>query len=425
MLWRDFGGFGRTALVAVVLAAVAVALIAITIERAAQQDLMAARAELQEQVIAGLDMDAVLAGGDPAAWAAFDDEIRLSLLGGETLRVKLWSPNGEIIYSDVAELVGQRFEVAGEAAEAFRGEVIVGFSDVDGPENVYEQGLGDLIEFYLPVLSGDDVVGVFEIYQRADGLKGSIAQIRRDVRISIGIGLGLLGLCVGSLIMANALALDRRRRQAERLSDQLANATEQERIRIVGALHDDIGGPLYRILYGLQGAQARAVDAEVSLELSRLESLVRGVDEALRSELRLLNRAALEEVGLAAAVEDLVEATQAETAVEVNASIDPLPRLARGAEASLYRAIQEAVFNVRKHSGPGTHAEVSVAVVDDGVSAIVTDDGVGWEGEEGLGLNTTRRALEAIGGSLDIQRRPRGGTSVHAWVPLSRHEEFV
>ncbi len=43
--------------------------------------------------------------------AEFGDAVRLSLLGGETLRVKVWSPQGVILYSDVGELIGQSLPI--------------------------------------------------------------------------------------------------------------------------------------------------------------------------------------------------------------------------------------------------------------------------------------------------------------------------
>ena len=425
VIWDEFGGWGRTGLVAFVFAMSAVVAMGMTIARAAQDDLLAARADLQAQVVATLDVAEVLDSPGAEVWSNFDEAIRLRLLGGETVRVKLWDPTGRVVYSDVDELVGETFELSADSLEAFDGATIVELAEVDGPENVFERDLGELIEFYLPVMHGDEVVGVFEIYQTAGGLQASLERIRRDVWTSILVGIGLLGLFIGSLILANINVVNRRRLQAEQMSDELMRVAEADRARIVEAMHDDIGQPLYRILYGLQGARARIVGADVDAELGRLEHLVRGVDGALRSELRLLNRAALNEVGLVAAVEDLVEATHTETDLTVAAAISALPELSSGSEAALFRAVQESLFNIRKHAGRGVGATVQIGGAGNRVTATITDNGVGWSGAEGVGIATTRRGLEAIGGGLSVSRRAETGTIVRAWVPVVRSEEFV
>jgi signal transduction histidine kinase len=118
------------------------------------------------------------------------------------------------------------------------------------------------------------------------------------VWLSIASGLGVLGLFMGSLTVANARVLNRRRRQAEELFQALLQAEDAERHRIVGALHDDVGQPLYRLLYGLQGCRARVEGASaVATELEQLEALVREVDGTLRAELSALHRGVTDEVG--------------------------------------------------------------------------------------------------------------------------------
>jgi signal transduction histidine kinase len=98
--------------------------------------------------------------------------------------------------------------------------------------------------------------------------------------------------------------------------------------------------------------------------------------------------------------------------------------MASGAQAALFRAVQESLFNVRKHADARS-VFVDLDAGSSRVTATITDDGTGWNSEEGLGLATTRRALEGLGGGLDIARRHGGGTTVVAWVPVAREEQLV
>jgi len=137
----------------------------------------------------------------------------------------------------------------------------------------------------------------------------------------------------------------------------------------------------------------------------------------LRTELRLLHHGLAEDLGLEAALSQLIEVTRLETGlaigllVDVAEEPDPIPR------SAMLRAAQEAVTNIRKHSGAGS---ASVAVWEENREVIleIIDDGSGVKGPKGLGLTTTRERLESIGGGVEVTARREGGTVFRAWVPL-------
>jgi len=353
--------------------------------------------------------------------AEFGDAVRLSLLGGETVRVKVWSPQGVILYSDVGELIGQSFQLSGASATALAtGEPGIDTSDPGDPENLPEAGREDMFEFYVPVLDQDgEVLALFEIYRRAELVEREAREFRAGVWLMVGTGLGALAVFAGSLAVATVHATSRRRRQAEGLLGELLTAQDEERTRIVGALHDDIGQPLYRVLFGLQGARARLPEGHpVAAELARSEDLLRHVEASLRSELRLLDHDSAADIGLRAALEELVAATRAETGLRLELHVGPLdsePGTVAG--SVLFRAAREAVTNARKHAGAES-VHITVRVDGIGVVLEVRDDGVGIGRPLGLGLTSTRERLEAIGGGLTVGSRRGRGTILRAWVPL-------
>jgi two-component system, NarL family, sensor kinase len=419
MLWRELGGLGRIALVGVVASVVVAVALGFLIQGAAQRHLLDTRTAMLTGVVDNLGERELLPldRDDAASYGLFDRAVRLKLLGGETVRVKLWDAEGTIVYSDVDDLVGQRFALGPNARAALAGEPGVSVVEPTKPEHVHEADLGELLEFYLPVRDADGrIVGLFEVYQQAEPLRAAVAGIRRNVWLSIGSGLGVVGLFMGSLTVANARVLNRRRRQAEELFQGLLQAEDAERHRIVGALHDDVGQPLYRLLYGLQGCGARVDDdSAVAAELDGLAALVREVDGTLRAELTTLHRGVADEVGLTPALEELVAATRAESGLTVDFDVDLAADPSPLARQALLRAAQEALANVRKHA-EATCVAIRVHDNTDAVVLEVHDDGRGTTAPAGLGLAITRERLAAVGGQLSVRSRG-GGTRLRAAVP--------
>ena len=416
------GWVGKAALVGI-LASVAVAIgLGFSIPASARRHLLEAQTDIIRNTARDLVSEGLLPdeNADPAALAQFDEEVRFRLLGGETVRVKVWSTTGVIVYSDAADLIGQQFELSEPARAALEGEPSFYLSDLSEPAHELERELDRLIEFYIPIEdAAGTVLGALEVEQRVDALETTLGHIQRNVWISIGLGLGILSIFMASLTLTGARVSNRRRRLAENLLGQVLRAREEERKRIVGALHDDIGQTLYRLLYRLEGSQAKVDDPSlISDELSLAADIVREIDGNLRSELRLLHHSEVEDVGLQPALTELVDTTRSETDLAVSLDID-LKRLPGPVPSSaLFAAAQEGLINARKHARATT---VSVRMWSDATRANleVTDDGIGADAVDGIGLATTRERLDALGGGLTVRRRRAGGTLLRAWVPFA------
>lgn len=418
--WREIGGLSRLALVGLLAALGLTIALGFSITRSVRAHLLAAQAELLANEVAALPFLEELVPGTPA-FEAYDNLVRQELLGGETERVKLWDSHGEVRYSDREAFIGQTFELSEHALLAFDGTLSVNTSGLTDPAHLPDRELGRLVEYYIPVRgSSGEVLAVFEIEQTPGSLEHTISATSRNVWMSIGVGVFVVGVFMATLGVASARDLNRRRRAAERLLGRRFTAQEEERKRIVGALHDDIGQPLYRILYGLEGSIARiGQDTEVGRELEALQSLVRSVDQTLRSELVQLSEHLAIDAGLDAALEELVSTTAAETGLLVSLSVSDTAVLSDVQRAALYRVAQEGIVNARKH------AAASVLVIEahragSYFEVRVRDDGEGSAGSEpGLGLTTSRERMEALGGGLRFSST-RGGSELVARVPVGR-----
>jgi signal transduction histidine kinase len=425
--WSAIGVLGRLAFSGVLISlGIAVAL-GIWIPHIVRQHLLQARVDLIATIgdeIASQDLVPVGAPGSDT-YRSLGEEIELSLLGGETVRVKLWTVDGTVAYSDDVRLVGQTFDLTPTALAALAGTPSYGISDLSEPAHAYEQNMGQVLELFVPVHDQNGVaIGLFEVEQRVDALDATLGQVRRNVWLAIGSGVGLLAVFMTSLALSSARVLDRRRRQAELLLGSLIRAQEEERRRIVGALHDDIGQPVFRLLYGLEGSRSKLSEGHVlEPEIDRLVDITRDIDRTLRSELRTLHQGIDLDLGLALSIEAIVETTRAETDLAIDLDLEDVDpsTVTRDAKTALVYAAREGITNVRKHA-TASHLAVALTQTAQQIVVSIEDDGSGIRSVEGLGLATTRDRLEAIGGSLRIRSTRGHGTLFRASIPITGGE---
>ena len=88
----------------------------------------------------------------------------------------------------------------------------------------------------------------------------------------------------------------------------------------------------------------------------------------------------------------------------------------------LFRIVQEALRNVRKHSG-AAHAQVRIEKVDDTLHLSISDDGVGFDVEDGsrpqgLGLWSMRKRVRLVGGRYEFRSKKQKGTTIEVWTPI-------
>lgn len=222
------------------------------------------------------------------------------------------------------------------------------------------------------------------------------------------------------------------RRQLER---EILEIADRERERLGRDLHDGLCQTLAGIAalsvtlsrrLARLGASASAADgttdlADASAEIARL--LNEAISEA-RDLARALGPVGLEQAGLDVALSALAVNVERTFRVSCRFACDrPFVRLPRGVVAAhLFRIVQQAVNNAVVHGHPD-RIDISLGSKD-GVGLLsVRDNGVGVPGgahnPEGIGLHTMAQRARLIGGRLEVQRQPQGGTAVICAFPLS------
>jgi signal transduction histidine kinase len=225
---------------------------------------------------------------------------------------------------------------------------------------------------------------------------------------------------------AAALALENERLAAEvharyedlrAASARLVAAGDRARRKIERDLHDGAQQRLVSLSVTLNLARKHAEPGTKTAELldSAVAELTAGLAE-LRELARGIHPAVLTERGLDPALHSL--AARAPLPVNVSASVEG--RFAPAVEAAVYFVVMEALTNVAKYASAST-AEVTVEQVDGHVVIGVQDDGIGGaDPAAGSGLSGLADRVTALGGRLEVESPPGGGTVVRAELPARR-----
>lgn len=228
--------------------------------------------------------------------------------------------------------------------------------------------------------------------------------------------------------------LEDRAARLERERDAQAKvAVAAERARIARELHDVVAHNVSVMIVQADGA-AYVLDSSPDQAKEALGTIASTGRQALVEMRRLLGvlRTAdtpdeyVPQPGVEELPELLEQVRTAGLPVEFSSSGEPR-ELPRGLALTVYRIVQEALTNVRKHGGPRAKAKVAVDFRDSELEVLIEDNGRGSTTEElsgggadglGHGLIGMRERVGMVSGSLDVGPRPGGGFRIRAVLPL-------
>ena len=207
--------------------------------------------------------------------------------------------------------------------------------------------------------------------------------------------------------------------QVSALSRETGAAEERE--RLAREMHDTIAQSLTGLVMLSQRAQRELAAGNADGIADQLAVMEETARDALLETRSLVASAASVEVGggIVAAVERLGERFGRETGIRVSVDGDDLPELDRATEVVLLRCAQEALANVRKHSG-ARGASIALAAKGELVTMTISDDGVGFAPDTpspGYGLAGMRDRLALVEGTLTVASRPGAGTTLLIGLP--------
>lgn len=231
------------------------------------------------------------------------------------------------------------------------------------------------------------------------------------------------------LTLATNAMLDRLLEYRSRLRDVAAralNAAEEERRRISLELHDDASQRLAAVLMRLRLARSVSDGEAKDAVLEEVRRELAETADGLRRYAQGLRPPALDELGLAAAIESHVRHISEAASAAIVVEVEGVGRLeAPEVELALYRIVQEAITNAIRHSR-ADRIQVRLEARNGVVVATVEDNGVGFDveryrdsegGADRLGLFGMRERAEYVGGRVEVRSEPGVGTTVRAEVP--------
>jgi PAS domain S-box-containing protein len=218
-------------------------------------------------------------------------------------------------------------------------------------------------------------------------------------------------------------------RLLQNFSEGALRATEDERRRIARELHDDTAQRLATLILRV-GTLARQRDHDERMSLfEQVRGEIVDAAEGVKRMARGLRPPELEELGLELALQAHARTMRETDVFEVEiepGGVDPC--LDETGKLVLYRIIQEAVSNARRHSG-ARKVHVRLARERDSVVAEVVDHGSGFalagavHAERGLGLLGMQERATMVGGRVIVESAPGKGTRVRTTIPVQPSSE--
>lgn len=200
------------------------------------------------------------------------------------------------------------------------------------------------------------------------------------------------------------------------------NAALIERERIARELHDSLAqvlGVTHLKLHALAGRPSVAADEKAHRDALELADLCHDAYADVREAIMGLRDATRPDRTLPEHLEEYVAAFARTSGIPTQLVLDEAVRLTPDAEVQLMRVVQEALTNVRKHSGARS-ATVHVSGGEQ-IRVVVADDGAGFDPghtrPDGFGLTSMRDRAESVAGRLTIDSQPGRGTRVVVSFP--------
>lgn len=215
------------------------------------------------------------------------------------------------------------------------------------------------------------------------------------------------------------------------LSGRLLQLRDDERRRLARDLHDSLGQILSAVKMNLSylGRETSHLDERGRNAVTESKDLIDSCIKEVRTLSHLLHPPMLDEVGLLPAIRWFVNGFSQRSGVNVQLDLPlTLPRLPVEVEIAVFRAVQESLTNVHRHSGSST-ATVSLQMQDHRIHLEVADNGCGIPPQKltsrqenttiGIGILGMRERMRQLGGQLEISSAKQEGTIVQVILPLS------
>ncbi len=367
--------------------------------RATQQELRSAHAYAQA-VIEGVQVPLVV----------LNDDLRIRLVNPAFAELSQLSPDkiDNRLFSELANALWEPSNIQERLLNVRDSDLERG---VFSFEHSFDQGRKTLL-IQAHVIKPERTRGVLIAIEDISSRKQAQQLLRREA------------LRLESQVLTTEVALKRSHEELQRLTGSLFAAQEEERRRVAQDLHDDLGQKVALLEMQVEQMGKLSKDGNLNADLAEIRRKTSELAEGLRRVAHGLHPQILDDLGLPAALQRLVEEFEAAEDMPVRFVVKSMrDNLPRPVTACCYRIVQEALFNISKHAG-NTPVGVTVECSGDQLSLSISDEGVGFDVAqarlgEGLGLIGLHERARLLGGSCLITSQLGHGTRIELILPLS------
>ncbi|WP_232214238.1 sensor histidine kinase [Bacillus sp. SG-1] len=232
-------------------------------------------------------------------------------------------------------------------------------------------------------------------------------------------------------IQEQVKSLQRLADEKSELADQAHQAAVmEERHRLARDLHDSVSQQLFA-LNMLSSAAVRTVQKKpkesepILKQVAEIASKAQGEMRALLLHLRPID---LKGESLPQGLKKLIQELKEKTPIDIMAEFNHLEGLTKGAEAHMFRIIQEGISNILRHA-EATQIKISTKKIDSTLNLYISDNGKGFNVNQqkmtSYGLQTMRERCEEIGGIFQIRSKENEGTYINIRIPLREEGEGI
>jgi PAS domain S-box-containing protein len=236
--------------------------------------------------------------------------------------------------------------------------------------------------------------------------------------VRAGRVVALLACCVSTLPLRTS---EEQLRHERHVLGHLLEVQERERQMVSYEIHDGVAQYVAGALMHLEAFAHANPGCAVVPELHEAMRLVRMATDESRRLIGGLRPPALDELGIAEAIETLVTDARADIPTVTFCHAIPGPRLPPQMETAVFRIVQESLTNVRKHARARS-ASVDVTRAGGRLLVVVSDDGTGFDPRtvpaDRFGLEGIRQRARLFGGDLRITSGPGAGTTIEVSLPV-------
>lgn len=243
-------------------------------------------------------------------------------------------------------------------------------------------------------------------------------------------GLGALAIAgaAGSIYQNKLEKVRKEKKAQEEFTKRLIDVQENDRKRIASELHDSIGHELLITKNKLLLSINKPDDKEfIFKNINEVSGIISDTINDIRELSYTLHPYQIERLGLAKAIQSIIDRTAKSTEIIFTSHIDSIDKLLQPeVEISLYRIVQECITNIIKHS-QAKEVILNVSKGSEDISVMISDDGVGFSPEKaaansskhGFGLKGMSERVKLFKGKFNIEASPGNGTTFNIIVPLT------